>query len=133
MARGVDTRVRRSRIARRGRLVMANGVVAPERKNNPTTEPAMTRQRRKTAFKTTNDTISKYRTTAGASVDATNRYPVTCSRTLPLATIPVTVKSDAPANQIAPKMATGTPNTVLNRLMYTWEQLNVALTSQKLV
>ena len=39
----------------------------------------------------------------------------------------------AKANQIAPKIATGTPRNVLKRLAYTCVQLTVALTSQKLV
>ena len=42
-------------------------------------------------------------------------------------------RSAAHTNQIAPKIATGTPPTVPKRLWYTWVQLMVALTSQKLV
>ncbi len=133
MATGLPMNTRRSRTARRGKVVIGNGVVAPERKNSPTTPAAMIRQSTQTAFNTTNDTYSKYRTTARASVDAAKRYPGTLSRTGPRATRPVKIRRAAPTNQTAPMSATGMPRTVLNRLKYTCVQLTVVETSQKLV
>src|SRR6185295_12739270 len=132
-ATGLVNRARRSRAARRGSVVIGNGVVEPERKNNATTAAAMVKQSTQTAFSTTNDTYSKYSTTARATVEAANRYPGAFSRAVSLPTRPPSASRLAPANQIAPISATGMPRNVLKRLMYTCVQLTVALTSQKLV
>ena len=61
---------------------MGNGVVEPERKNSATTAAAMVKQSTQTAFSTTNETYSKYSTTASATVEAANRYPGALSRAL---------------------------------------------------
>jgi hypothetical protein len=54
------------------------------------------------------------------------------SRTDCRAVRPATVISAAATNHTPPKIATGIPWNVLKRLWYTWVQLIVALTSQKL-
>src|SRR5262245_47557131 len=69
MANGLATNDRRSVSARRGNVVMGNGVFDPVRKNSATTAAAIVRHRMHTVLRTTNETYSKYRTTAIAAVD----------------------------------------------------------------
>src|SRR3989442_6619895 len=73
IASGLEMKTRRSRIARRGSVVIGKDVAAPLTTNSPITAAYVMKQRTQYVLSTTIDAYARYSTTASASVDSTNR------------------------------------------------------------
>ena len=95
---------------------MGTEVAAPDTRNRPITAAYVIRHKGQYVLRTAIDTYARYNTTASASVDNTNRYPGTLSRTMGGPANPASATTVASANQIAPRSATGTPSAVPKRL-----------------
>ena len=113
---------------------MGNDVAAPDTRNSPITAAYVIRHSRQTASEQHERRVAEIqddgeRERRQREQIAGHALPHGCGR----AVTPATDSSAAHTNQIAPKIATGTPRNVPKRLWYTCVQLTVALTSQKLV
>src|SRR5580765_8551346 len=72
-ATGLPKKTRRSRDARRGKVVMGKVVAAPDTINSPITAAYVVRHSGQYIFNRTNDMYPRYSTTASAIVDRTKR------------------------------------------------------------